>query len=332
MPFGLLFPDQIVNVKWGGGIFVVKSAEGFLYRGSGKNPEDWKSLGQPNAIHGFVGPNSGSSYAEIGKTDTEPGTPVFVISAVRDDDDDNRGSVILASRDGRDWKIVFEKYEVNDGDHRDPFIFEPTGIVWDEDANKFYAAFYTVIADFDTEGNVTARDGERIYSSSDGRSWGLEISDVGHENPPGLSEDSVSKLIQFCKKPENTKGDTEMPDGLQAYNEAGNTFMKPTSLVSFSPTNGAIYDGDKAAPSVTIITEDDDGNTITTTKSVNAPCYAVAQMGGMWAACGGDEPNLSINISTDGGETWTQVHTDTSGDSFWAATVSAGRGGKGSET
>jgi hypothetical protein len=322
-----------VNVKWGGkGIFVVKSIDGFLYRGSGEDTSDWDSLGQPNNIHGFIGSNSGSSYAEIDKTDTEPGTPTFVISAVRKDDNGNNGSVILASGDGRGWEMVFEQYEVNNGTHRDPYIFEPTGIVWDEDAKKFYAAFYTAIADFDDTGKVTAVvDGERIYSSPDGYSWALVVSDVSYANPPGLSENAISKLIPFCKKPENTEGNTTMPDGLQGYSEASKTFMKPTGLISFSPTNGAVYDGNTPASSVLIVVEDEGGGKTNSTVSTHAPCFAVAHIAGMWAACGGSDPNLSVDISTDDGETWTQAFTDTSGNSFWAATVSAGKAAKGDE-
>jgi hypothetical protein len=322
MPLGLDPFQQIVNVKWAGGGFVVKSREAFLYCGSGKTSDKWQSLGQPHDIFGFA--NSGSSYAEIGKTETKPGTQVFVISALRrsGDANNNVGGVILASSNGSDWDLVFENYEVTEGAHRDPFTFKPTGIVWDEDTKKFYAAFYTVIADFDDIGRIITTDGERIYSSPNGRNWTLLIDDVSHPLPPGIDSHSESLLMPFCKKPENTMGDNKMPDGVQAYDKVAKTFMKPTSLTFFSPTSSAVYDGMES--SVKIITETEEGKT-TTTKSTSAPCYAVAQIGGSWAACGGADRNLSIDISTDNGETWTQAYTDKSGNSLPAVTVSAGQ-------
>lgn len=327
MPFAQLFPEQIVNVQWGGGIFVVKSLESFLYRGKGTKESGWQSVGTPFDIIGAAAGNSGSSYAaEIGKTDTEPGKPVFVISSVRADDDGNNGSVILASRDGRNWEIVFELYEVNDGPRRDPYIFEPTGIVWDDNGRAFYAAFYTVVALFDEIEKVITFDGERIYRSSNGFTWLLHIDEAVNPEPPGIGFDSTSLLLQFCKKPENTKGANKMPDGLQAYSETSKTFMTPTALTTFSPVNGAIYDS--ATSSVKIVVENDDGSTTTATRPTSAPCFAVAHTGGSWAACGGADRDLSIDISTDSGETWTQAYTDHSGQSFPAATVSAGIPGK----
>jgi hypothetical protein len=345
MSLQLHFVEQIVNVQWGGGIFVVKSLMGFIYRGSGKNTDDWQSIGQPKKISGFLGANSGSSYAEIGKTDSEPGNSVFVISATREDDDGNFGSFILASDDGQSWEIAFEQYEVNDGDHRDPWIFQPTGIVWDNDVNKFYASFLRTIADFDDVTGVTAVDHENIYSSADGYSWSL-LSTTPLPSSDTVDANTVtSAIIQYCNKPENTKGPVKVPDGLQAYSEGSDTLIMPTALRGFEPWNGAFYNrrsgefsGEEygaADPSVNVITIDEGGNKVTETVAVSADCYAVAQVNGVWVACGGTltdlfQPGntLTVDISLNGGKEWKQVYKNSSeGDwgSYHAASVSAGQ-------
>lgn len=306
---------RIRNIHWGGGAtFVVKSLTSQLLRGrvpSAGNVSDWKSLGDPAPFEIFGGAfgNSGSSSFLF------TSGPVFVVSALHQNEESDEGSALLASRDGTTWKMVWSEYTVSSGEYRSPWILQPTGIVWDRVERAFFASFYQVDWDareVDSTGTIFGPDGELIMRSSDGFNWTEYYRQTSLD---GLDDDSPSQLDSHCNKPENEGG---IPDGLQAWEESTQTFMKPQSLTSFSPVNGAIYGvgvGDLVTNRVTIRHKG-----VTTTRSVSAPCYAVAQYNGIWSAVGGETGTntsegligayLSIDISSDGGNEWQQVYKE----------------------
>lgn len=315
MPLGQHFLQNIVNVQWGegGGTFVVKSHHSNVIVGHIESTDeldkDWSNVGvQFDAITGFYS-NSGASAALIEKKQ------VYVMSDRRNDEDGNAGSFIMYSENGTDWEKVYERYEVNDGDIRDPWIFEPTGIVWDDDEKTFYAAFYHAALDL-TGGGVHVTDGESICSSADGKTWSL-VSDALAERPGGLTDDDPSLLDDHCTKPEN-KG--EIPDGLQAYDKKKKTFMKPAALTGFGPVNGAVYAGEPTSE-ITIEREGDE-ETVASTGTMSGPCYAVGYHGGIWVAVGGVADLLRIDASADSGEEWENVFMES--DIRWGAVCIAG--------
>lgn len=304
-----LHPIQhVINVQWGGAIIVVKTVNSEIHRGQIAGPTKeavdsgkWTFLNSPFGITAGGSSNNGASYALIDKGDNKK-EQVFVLSAQNEDGNGNSAGVILFSTNGADWKIVFSQSEVNDGDVRDPWIFEPTGIVWDETDQAFYAAFYA--ARFtQIEGGVDVDEGESIHRSSDGRKW----TRVSYKLQPegDLTTDSPSLLDSHCTKPEN-KGN--IPDGLQAYNKSSGLFMKPTSLGGFNIFNGASYTS--SASTVDIEYDEPDDEKQNATVSVGFPCYAVAQISGIWIATGGEQNKLmKIAVSIDHGETWETVKT-----------------------
>src|SRR5262245_56768892 len=110
MGIGIDFPNQIINVRWGGGILVIKANNGSIYRGEQPGDESaWQALGRPNNIQGGFFANSGSSYGEIGETSSGRDNRVFVLSAGRTNHNGDDGAVIMASSDGKAWNLVFEK-------------------------------------------------------------------------------------------------------------------------------------------------------------------------------------------------------------------------------
>lgn len=322
--------QRIVNVSWGGIVFVVKSIDAELILGEMEQPRGkWKSLGHPFDAFGGLFANSGSSSAitEIVKDGETIFQPVVVVSAIRSNENNDNGSIIMASKNGTDWELVFERYEVNEGTFRSPFICEPTGIVWDEDEKAFFAAFYESDIRFITEAGTTLfYDGETIYSSKNGFSWKQVSRSVKFRgvagSAEGLTDDDTSDLRQYCKKPENEGG---IPDGLQAYDKSSKTFMRPQSLTGFSPVDGAQYGETGIATSPVIIVEREDEEP-GGSGSASAPVYAVGQYGGTWVAVGGVRSDtgpgsLTIDVSIDRGKTWKNVFTQP-GNFTTAATVS----------
>lgn len=346
---GLDHLTQIVNVNWedGGVIFVVKDIDSNLFLGkveartkAAVDKKDWQPIDVPWDLFGGIFANSGSSSALIGGKEKET---VFVVSARKEDDDGNGGSVIVASKNGKDWSLAFERYEVNEGDLRSPATVEPTGIVWDEDEKAFFASFYEADFEFvvdDTVSKVLFYDGETIYRSSDGMDWSQVIRTVTFRgeggDATGITDDNISALKAYCKKPENKR---QIPDGLQAYDETTKLFMKPEALSGFGPANGALYGGENRdiATSTITIESTEEGSTDTGGESISGsgeasgPVFAVAQYNGIWAAVGGDSPDaeggtgrMIIDVSIDNGKTWTQVYTHA--DPYYrGATISAGK-------
>jgi hypothetical protein len=333
MPLGLQFPDQIVNVQWAGGaVIIVYTRNSAAHRGKiasaseqAVTDAEWTTCDIPYDIYGGLYSNSGASYAKIGEEDTM--REIFLLSSKIDNDASEHGCVILFSSNGTEWDRVFEQYEVSDGDSRDPWIIEPTGIVWDKDSQTFYASFYAATYTEQGDEPPIITEGENLYSSTDGQSWRI----VGSVRAPldTVTNETESLIAPYCKKPDN-KG--KIPDGLQAYNETRRIFMKPVDLIGFNIYDGATYTGGGVAtsprvnPSSSVEITDDDGKR---TVSVGFPCYAVAQINGIWIAAGGiaaggpsSGEKLQIAVSIDDGETWTQAQIS---DQYTGSAVIAGQ-------
>lgn len=307
-----------ITINLVGATFIVKTYRSEIFYGTpGGSPEDadeWFGLTDPSLSN--VVPttsNSGSSSALIKEHDADPGYPVWVVSSFAEGD--TRGSVILYSEDGgANWERVFEQWEVPFGDERLPWIFEPTGIVWDVDEKAFFASFHVV----DQHADLSVQEGEELYRSSDGRAWSLASK---HMRDMGPAITATSDLFAYCNKPENrapTGTSQKIPDGLQGYNPNSKRFIKPTGLIGFNPYDGARYEN-ALVPTVTII--DESG-----TQSIKAvdivDCFAVSYFNNVWIAAGG--PNeLYIAASFDDGESWTRVFYESA--PYNAVTVSGQR-------
>ena len=325
---------RIVSITIGvaaGASIVVKTVDTEIFygraQGSAEQSDEWFQWSEPFDAFGGSYSNSGSSSALIKEHDADPGKPVWVVSGQKENAESANGSIILYSEDGASWDLVFERYEVNDGDDRVPWVLEPTGIVWDEDEKAFFASFYT--ADWHQSGEsgefLETPEGEEIYRSANGRTWTLVSRNLhltGSEDLGAVASD----LAAYCKKPENQNrggGSQKIPDGLQGFNKSTGTFIKPAGLLGFDPYNGARYEG-SLVPAVTRI--DDKG--ISTTVPVGVvDCYAVAFHNSVWIAVGGgpvgplENPGGTfIDVSFDDGLTWASVfHSSTT---YHAATVS----------
>lgn len=309
-----------ITLSVGAATFVVKTYDAEIFygtpRGSPEQSEEWPQWSETIDLFGVAG--SGSSSALVREHDADPGKPVWVVSARKEGGpDDSNGGVIMYSEDGATWELVFERYEVDFGDDRVPWFFEPTGIVWDEDEKAFFASFYT--ADFHSG---ESPEGEELYRSADGRSWSLVSRNLALP-PGGDPATTPSDIAAYCNKPENQNrsgGSQKIPDGLQGYNSNTSTFIRPTGLRGFDPYNGAWYDG-ALTPSVTVI--DADGNeSIKPVDVVN--CFAVAFHSGVWIAVGGETPTGTyIAASFDDGQTWARVFQNSA--TYYAATVSGQR-------
>jgi len=322
MSVGLDFLNTVVNVSWGGGAFIVKAQHGEHWVSSNGKAEEWKYLGRPPDNNTFDTGGCGLSYAVV-TTGSETTEGVFVSSAIGFDAD-NQWGTILASSNGTGWQVVFKTPNVvNDGDYRSPSDVKPSGIVWDDQTETFYAAFIemtTSIADFERTDVI----GEVIYSSNDGRSWSQVINDVSHD--PELWGDGPSLMKSHFVKPEN---DGKFPDGLRGYDKGSDRLIYPTGLISYTE-GGPRYNDANPISSVTIKSADG-----TKTSPVSMPCYAVAFRGGIWIAAGGYLSletliwSTKVDVSTDGGDSWTNVldHTVGPGDAE-AGQATAAIGGK----
>jgi hypothetical protein len=309
--------QNIVNVQWAvADIFVVKGDNSDIWVSSDKKIKNWDWTGTPQDTFAGNYSNAPISYAEIGEEGNKQG--IFVMPNKKQNENSDEGGIILYSENGRDWSIGFELYEVNAGEHRDPWIIQPTGIVWDENEKAFYASFYLVIADEDEIGGLIEKAGEAVYRSTDGKSWSQTY--YSATNDIELFTDDSSSVIDahFTKEANRSTGSGPVCDGLQGYNEDSNTLIYPSSLMGWGPRKGAIIE--TPAASVTIESKDADGNKTTKTVGVSMPCYAVGYFGGIWVACGGTGESTAegrvvtakIDVSIDDGNTWQNAYTDQS--------------------
>jgi hypothetical protein len=325
--------EQLIEIllELVGATFAVKTAWTEIFYGAprpGAPPDqldDWFLWANDLHLTGITGGdvNSGSSSALI------TGKPVWVVSGYRDIPASSGASVILYSQDGKTWQPVFEQYP--NAPAGEIYQFNPTGIVWDGDERAFFASFFITLY-YPTGGGVDGGEpmlsdpGEEIYRSANGATW-TRVSRNLREDM-GAPNVAISDITPYCKKPENENrsgGTQKIPDGLQGYNKDTETFARPTSLVGFDPYGGARYD-DTVQPSVTVIGKHHSG-----TRTVSAPCYAVAYFNNVWIAVGGGKPvgadrgGTYIDVSFDDGNTWKNIFQSPTTATFHGSTVSGQR-------
>jgi hypothetical protein len=298
-----LHPIQnIVNVKWGKGVFVAcryiigrSPAVAIYYGHSVTGTLKWTPLGPFG-----IGEAGGLTGCAVSKESADNPNKTFVIVG-QTFEEPQFGSIILTSADGKKWDVTYKKLDVIEAGH---FSNESmTGAVWDEDAGASGAFYASAFARERRDGPDVFS--ERLYHSIDGRSW-----ELAQESTIDLSADPAtynSIILQHCNKPENqggmvaAPGVQRMPDGLQAYDAGNDIFMKPKDLIHFG-WDGAKYRNDEPGTSVTIRRLSDDGSTYEETEtSIHSGCFAVAYVGGIWVA-GGAKSNL--DASYDRGKTW----------------------------
>lgn len=260
--------NRVVNVHWGGGVFVAGGVPDNYY-GSKNN---WQNLG-PLQFDSY-GYASASAFAKVGNK------KVFVLGGQVNDGKSSiatgisrQGPMILSSNDGKTWNIAYEASDIlTSSSSKGEYV---TGIVWDN--GRFYA---TLLATIIEGGSRYQR--ETLLQSVDGKSFSMADT-RRHE----LQEDwsTLPSLIDpHCTKPANKN---EIPDGYQAYNAGGEIFAKPQDLEAFWVT-GAAY-AEKAVsnerPLARAVTFTKTGHA-TTSSPTSMGCYAVAYSGGTWVAVG----------------------------------------------
>lgn len=341
--------QNIVNVQWAGELVFVSKGyfDGIIYLGNAKGRTDatgeWQSLGSPHESFAGLYACSNSAYAEVG----EDKKPTFILQMQNANDAGNNGAIIMTSNDGNNWDITWSQYEVGDGDIRVPFVIQPTGCVWSEIEQAFFAVFYTIDATFGDLGIISSKDGETMIKSADGHNWTIVSRDISHDNSTGagLEDSDISVIVPYCDKPQNDIPgvSSKVCDGLAAYDKENKIKIYPEALSGFSPISGAMYqrahpevglDFGLATTNVKIETEESDGSKTTKTVGIPFPCYAVGFTGGMWAAAGGEWSGTStgtdsfkIVVSTDAGDTWKPVYTAPS-RAYHAGCITGGRRAK----
>lgn len=312
MPLGLQFPDQIVNVKWGGKAVAVVSVEvaddpsttGRIYQGKPSSDkdtlQDWKTVvedgnlafrcisyalvnGEPTTI--------GEAIIEVG------GTPTFVTGGGWINNVEMRYST-----DGETWKTALSNKDYTGGGSG------LVGVVWDPHKRAFYAVSSARIDSDKIVGQY------QLWQSSDGRSWRMvtELTASSPEEDDAIVLQITSLLLDHCTKPENRGGtESKVPDGFQAYDPYKKIFMTPEAL------KGWVFPGPTLSlgNTVKIEEEDDDGNKITRSVSFDVEIvWGVSFNGGTWNVLGVrdysdatfQKPSV-VFCSIDDGETWHKV-------------------------
>lgn len=314
MPVGFDLTRRIVNVKWGGGVFVA------AYERFGSNPasrvwtnkikssklDAWKvTFSTPANSDGFsVSEFPGSAtYASIGanKETGKKGKPVFVIGGLSLSTENPGPGKTLTSSNGTDWSS-----QTHGGDNA--YVYLTT---WDEDKQAFYAGMIDIVSD--ETGRVQY---DVSLKSPDGRSWNeitrIELVRTRKEPAP---------VENFCSNKIRDINGNRVPTSIFGYDEATDILIAPDPI---NMTFGITYDDPinhgtalkiKRGPD-----NPDPGEKILPLPAGMARVWAVAFAGGIWQAAGlapGAFPQHGIvATSTDNGDNWTITLTEDPGSDF----------------
>lgn len=271
---------RVRNIKWAGatvavGVEVVpeEGVTGRIYRGaSGKS---WQTVLETDVL-AF----RSSSCAKVGDKQ------VFVMGGAWE-----TAIVIMYSNNAKDWSVVLNEPYENLG------AGGVMGIVWDANANAFFAASGAV------SGEAFAQ--RQLWQSSNGRDWSMmeELTASSSAQIDEINEQITEMLKVHCTKPQNSGG---VPDGYKGYSSGTGTLMEPAGL-----NNWTIGGPEFIAAN---------GNRIKITRDgavsfVTVPCdlvWGVSYAGGIWNALG-IRDRVDANIpsvvfrSVDAGQTWQKV-------------------------
>lgn len=154
MPLGLDFLSQVVNVQWtGGGRFVMGDQWGYSAAVEQEKNDAPPKITNLGILDFGIDPNDGrvmgSSYhlfIVVNEKGESTKNPVFLLCGIRDDygqgpiSGSNTVGIIMASRDGLDWKRVFTLPNESSNGTTKPIrgAAQIMGVVWDDNAKAFY--------------------------------------------------------------------------------------------------------------------------------------------------------------------------------------------------
>lgn len=272
--------NRIINVRWGGAIVAVgievadeENTFGRIYRGM--DGKSWKTVLETDVV-AF----RSTSCAKVGNK------RVFVMGGAY-----TTAIVIMYSNNAKDWSIVLNAAYDNLG------AGGVTGIVWDANANAFFAASGA------TSGDAYAQ--RQLWRSSDGLSWSkiAELSAATSAEVDAIDAQITAMLKAHCTKPANQGG---VPDGYKGYDSGAKTLMEPAALDNWT-VGGPQF-----------ISANANRIKITKNSAVNfvaLPCelvWGVSHAGGVWNALGILE-QIELNVpsvvfrSVDSGKSWKKV-------------------------
>jgi hypothetical protein len=294
------FPDlpisQIVNVQWGGGIFV---ATGNIAGNVWTSKKDkWeKTFSSSPSSNGFVVsdyPGSGV-YGDVG-TDDES-NPMFVLGGESFTDGSAGPAMFLTSSNGKDWttKNVAAQGEV--------YL-----VTWDESAKTFYAGMT------DTSELLDPLSARRVFEvalrSTDGKVWSeirrIELSDNPADAP----------VEPYCSDKIRDSNGRRVPTSVFGYNKGNDILIAPEPI---NMRFGRTYPENEINHGTSLKIKRGPENEKPGTSTIALPSgmqrvWAVAFAGGVWQAAGQSGSDLSprgiVATSSNNGDTWEKTLTD----------------------
>lgn len=316
---------RIYNVHWGGaGVFIAINSDGNIYylELSGKQDETpvWEDLGTLDFVGSdpdhFIPFPAGCSYGMIGKGADKQ--PAFVI--VGGLGNATSPGIIMASKNGKDWSRVFTFEESSD-----TFLGASVwACVWDDDAQKFFAAGHQTDQFFDHEADYQWQgETDLLFSSSDGFTWGEEgrnqvkIDGPTTEPLPPWPDATAGLLDSHCSLMVQDSNGYNVPDGNYGYDKAKGLLIQPDDKMSLDYLFGQITYSSGAELLMTFSGEGPPPTYPLDPGLSKITCVATA--GGQWVAAGGTYDPSGSGQPPQGGGTSEAAYlvTDEAGNQHW---------------
>lgn len=280
---------KVVNVKWGGGIFVT-GFYGYDFSSSKvytnkKNKWNVTFSAPVNSSSFGVLPSypGGIAYASVGadKENKIKGKPIFVLGGTMNKD--NGPAMMLTSSDGSHWSSQ---------------IFGAKGyiylVTWNETNQAFYAGMVDII---EADGAQVAFY-DVTLKSTDGKKWN-EIGRIAQNR----RSDQPAPVAQFCSNQILDRNGNRVPTSVFGYDKNKDILIAPDPInMTYGlgyPSGEPIHHGEK------LKIKRGPNNPAPGVKTVSLPAgmelvWAVAFAGGVWQAAG----QGIVATSTDEGQTW----------------------------
>ena len=284
---------RIINVQWGGGIFIAGNYDGNIYR-LGEDRE-WQSLGKLDfdKYEGdmYIGTLHGSASALVGENRQQ----VFVL--VGGGEANNAKGIIMASIGGEEWQRVYQI-----GAASDTFIQAIVfGVTWNKDDQLFYAGAHETheFNDPDT-GDSWMSETDILLQSSNGFSWSvansheIKIEAFGGDPLPPWPEYNTGFLAAHCSDMVKDERGNNVPDGNYGYDKDRKLLVEPNSMPSIAYLTGAI--GPPSASAGIKVTKLDPEDTAPFNEATGIPTSCVAFAGDVWVVAGGVQKSPATGL------------------------------------
>src|SRR6185295_3990167 len=178
---------RIINVQWGGAVFIVVAEAPYYVRVTGKNEETGKVIATiqlvelPDSPKGPGQSTSATSYKLI------DGKPTFLLCGMVDykeaaDFSSAAAAVVLKSNDGITWRHVFLSETGSDlweaVGQSYAIVSTPNALVWSNDAFYFdQRVARTGLGTVETPTGPTNWIHEQVFKSANGETWTGPVSD-----------------------------------------------------------------------------------------------------------------------------------------------------------